>query len=123
MTLGELIDTLKAADQGVVCKMGFSRPHSYRGYYDQLAFEPTDNAKVSEMLKCAEESLGKEFTGYKGGEYTMDKHTDVWLAHYGNSGEMLSPLAIAFMLGGGEPPKKVCPACDGVGKVPFSYRS
>lgn len=117
MTLGELIEQLEAADQGVVCKLGFKRPHSYRGFYEQLGFEPAENVKVSDMLAVAKEAVGKTYEGWKGGDYTMDKHTDVWLSHVGSSGDALSPLAVAFMIGGGDPPKVKCYRCDGSGRV------
>lgn len=41
---------------------------------------------TSEFLKMLKETVGKEFTGYKGGEFTMDENTPIWVANYGNSG-------------------------------------
>jgi hypothetical protein len=100
MTLGQLIETLeKVADKSQAVKLGFGRPHSYRGYYDQLAFEPKENVTVAEMLKDAKESLGETFMGYKGGYFTMDKYTDVWLANYGSCGEGIGPVLLSLMIG------------------------
>ena len=99
MTLGELIHVLKAAKQDLVCVHGFSDPHSYRGYYEQLAFEPTPNTTVAEMLTFAQDALGSTYSGYKGGEYTMGEHTDVWLACYGCTGEAITSLTLEYMLG------------------------
>lgn len=100
--LGELIDALKAVvDQNpdAVVPDGFCNPHSYRGYYEQLAFEPAQNVRVRDMLLDAEHALGSTFQGWKGGDYTMDEHTDCWLAHRGDSdGEMLGPLLLRLML-------------------------
>lgn len=99
MTLGELIERLKKENPDNIVKLGFHSPHSYRGYYDELAFETKRDVRVGDMLAAAESSLGKEFTGYKGGEYTMGPHTDVHLAEYGNTGEPLGELLLEYMLG------------------------
>lgn len=99
MYLKELIEALEAADQSHVCQIGFSCPHSYRGYYDQLAFEPAHNVPVSEMLADAKRSLGATFTGYKGGEYEIREYTECWLANYGCCGETIGPYLLTFMLG------------------------
>jgi hypothetical protein len=40
MYLTNLIAFLEKYDPAQVVPVGFHRPHSYRGYYDQLAFEP-----------------------------------------------------------------------------------
>lgn len=34
----------------------------------------------------------KEFTGWKGGEFTMDESTPVWVANAGNSGNTGLPM-------------------------------
>lgn len=66
---------------------------SWRGSYAELALDFTgyDNSnkrpmKVPDFLKMLKDTVGKEFTGYKGGEFVMSKHTPVWVANYGNSG-------------------------------------
>ena len=98
MYLKELIETLEKVDGDMVVPHGFGNPHSYRGYYDQLAFEPEENVTVGQMLKDAQDSLGKTFEGYKGGDFTMDEYTDVWLAEYGSCGEGLGPTLLSYML-------------------------
>lgn len=55
MTLGELIKRLEKYDQDSWVGNGISSPHSYRGFYDQVAaaaavFELAPSMKVSEML-------------------------------------------------------------------------
>jgi hypothetical protein len=40
---------------------------------------------VSEWISVLKESVGKTFTGYKGGDFTMGKGTPVYLAENGNS--------------------------------------
>lgn len=91
MTLGELIDRLENVsdkDKGVITSggtyaAGFS---SYRGYYEELAIVPSiDNwQNVTEFLQHAKDAVGKTFTGWKGGEYLMDRDNPLWLAAPGH---------------------------------------
>lgn len=85
MNLRDLINQLQSIEPDIVFPLGFCNPHSYRGFYDQLAFEPTKNVTVAEMLKDALSALGTTYEGYKGGEYRMGGSTIVWLAEYGSS--------------------------------------
>lgn len=89
-TLGALIEWLKYADQDAILLFGFGSPHSYRGYYEDLAFTPVMGAKVAYMLAHAKEALGKEFHGYKGGKFTMKESTDCWVATNGELGVPIS---------------------------------
>lgn len=98
MTLGELIAMLSRHDPNKVVRCGFGAPHSYRGYYEQLAFEPMERVRVGDMLADATSALGATFEGYKGGEYRMDEETDCWLAFWGMSGEMLGSRLLGYML-------------------------
>ncbi|MGW7087583.1 hypothetical protein ACWGH2_29360 [Streptomyces sp. NPDC054871] len=99
MTLAELITALEAADPSRVVPHGFNNPHSYRGYYDELAFEPARDITVREMLDAARSALYTTFQGYKGGDYVMHGHTDVWLSEHGTaSGDTLSAPLLEFML-------------------------
>jgi hypothetical protein len=43
------------------------------------------NPTVAEWIDILKEAVGKTFTGYKGGDFTMGKGTPVYLAEYGNS--------------------------------------
>jgi hypothetical protein len=103
MTLGELIEALEASDAAKVVARGFAKPHSYRGYYDELAFEPAANVTVGDMLADARSALDATFEGYKGGLFTMQDFTDCWLAEYGCCGETIGPLLLKFMLTGVDP--------------------
>ena len=82
MNLGRLIERLEAADQNLICSVGFDNAYSYRGYYAHLAFHPAKNILVSDMLKLALTCVGKEFHGYKGGLYTMNFRTEVYLCEH-----------------------------------------
>ena len=98
MVLEDLIEELEKANPDIVCKVGFNNPHSYRGYYDQLAFEPVEDITVGEMLEAAKEALGSTYTGWKGGEYTMSEYTDCHLANRGNTGEELGATLLKLMI-------------------------
>lgn len=99
MMLSELIAALKVENPNQLVPVGFGEPHSYRGYYDELAFEPVEDTTVGEMLEAAKSALGKTFEGYKGGDYVMGEYTTVWLAWYGSTGEGLGAVLLSFMLG------------------------
>lgn len=98
MSLQDLIDALREADPDAVLRRGFRHPHSYRGHYERLAFEPAGNVPVREMLRDAESALGQTFEGYKGGDFKMGPYTSVYLAEYGCCGEELGPLLLSHML-------------------------
>ena len=92
MTLGKLIDALSAlpGDRKI---SGVGGPDSYRGYYRDLAFEPDESERtVAEVLQECSDCMGREFTGYKGGEFLMGERTPVWIAEYGSSGERIMSL-------------------------------
>jgi hypothetical protein len=101
MTLGELIEALEEKynqDPGYVAKLGFAYPHSYRGFYDALAFEPVENISLHEMLNEAQSAPGKTFVGYKGGDFLMDSYSDVYLAKHYHVGEEIGPTFLKFIL-------------------------
>ena len=62
---------------------------SWRGSYEELALNYETEGKymsVTAFYNMLTETVGKTFHGYKGGEYVMNKHTPIWVANYGNSG-------------------------------------
>lgn len=84
MTLGQLIAELeKLPPERTV--VGFGDPHSYRGYYSDLAFKPIeDEITVIHLLTiCREECMGQKFQGYKGGDFYMTAETPVWISDWG----------------------------------------
>lgn len=97
MRLGELIEYLENIDQHLVVKKGFCNPHSYRGHYEELAFQPTENITVGRMLEFAKSALGNTYTGYKGGNFKMDEYTDCYIANYGECGETIGKLLLDYM--------------------------
>jgi len=101
MDLQELIDALAAADQEHVAPIGFGYAMSYRGVYSCVAFTPKKNVTVRAMLGNARSALGETFTGYKGGEYTMQEDTDCYIAEYGcGGGDKIGPVLVAYITGG-----------------------
>lgn len=99
LTLGRLIARLREEpDQSKRLKLGFTYPHSYRGFYEQLAFEPAENVTVAEMLAIAESSLGGTFHGWKGGDYVMGEYTETWIAERGCEGETLGAVLLDLLL-------------------------
>lgn len=94
LTLGELLLKLESIDDSdvpVYFDFEYLRPAgigSWRGSYSELAlsFASEGRMSVDELLTLLKEAVGKEYTGYKGGEFIMSKHTPIWVANYGNSG-------------------------------------
>lgn len=96
MQLRPLTEFLKALPQNAVVKNGFGHAHSYRGYYDQIAFTPVPEARIGDMVRFAEEALGAVYTGYKGGSYTMREYTECWIAEWGDTVDYpIHPLEMA----------------------------
>lgn len=98
MQLSELIEELKKHDPNKIVEKGFHNPHSYRGYYSELAFEPAANVKVGLMLQLAKDALNQTFEGYKGGDFTMKEHSDVYIANWGDCGEEIGHSLLEYML-------------------------
>jgi hypothetical protein len=92
MTLGKLVDKLSNLPPDMMVN-GFESPHSYRGYYHDLAFEPLDETiTVERALEIARSCMGEIFEGYKGGEYQMGRKTPIWIALHGRSGLKIKEL-------------------------------
>lgn len=97
MTLDEFIAALEHADplSSVYFEFACCEPtefDSYRGFYDHLAlgFAGDYGARgqtVADLLEKARKALGAEFTGWKGGDYTMHGDTPLWVANPGNTGD------------------------------------
>lgn len=92
MTLGRLITTLEIMPSDTYVD-GLNSPHSYRGYYEDLAFERTGGTvKAGTLLADCKKAMGKVFCGYKGGDFVMGELTPIWVADYGCCGEKLIEL-------------------------------
>lgn len=99
MTLRQLTEALERKDQDEKVRFDFVyfRPThftSYRGDYAQLAIGYTNEyndvrypeLSVADLVKMCQEANGKEYMGYKGGDYTMHDNTLVWVANPDEAG-------------------------------------
>lgn len=101
LTLGELIEFLEQPlDTNARRVFGFKAPHSYRGYCNELAFEPTTIVPIEFMLDEAKSAIGRNFEG--GGRMTVD--TLVWIAEPNrhSPGDLKITKELLFLLFGGE---------------------
>jgi hypothetical protein len=95
LLLGEMILKLEAVkDQSkpLFIDLMDKRPTdigSWRGSYCELSIGTEggdkENPTVRDWIKRLKQTIGKTFTGYKGGDFLMGKNTPVWLAEYGES--------------------------------------
>lgn len=91
MTLGKMTDRLALLPPETLIE-GSASPHSYRGYYCDLAFEPSDNRNritASVALALCKGAMGEVFQGYKGGDFQMGRNTPLWLSNYGRTGQKI----------------------------------
>lgn len=104
MTLREFIRALERQEPDDPVKIDFvhfgpTTFDSYRGYYEQLALgynecgrmsprgdESYQYPTVAKLLEHARETLGREFTGWKGGNYVMHGDTVLWISNPGETG-------------------------------------
>ena len=62
----------------------FHEAMSYRGYYEQVCFEPCEKVTLDKLFEQVNRALGEMFYGYKGGEYYFHCDTPVWINYYGH---------------------------------------
>lgn len=102
LSLGQLIEQLETVqNKSVNVEYDFgtaipTRLASWRGIYAELALgyrlsgydnrEQSTPVTVKSLLKELKEAIGYTYEGWKGGDYTMDENTPIWIANPGNSG-------------------------------------
>jgi hypothetical protein len=98
MRLAGLIEALAALPPDLPVYIGdepAGQLGSYRGYYNQLTIYRAGGrghggdatpVTVAELLTDARDADGQIFTGYKGGDFTMDLETPVWASDYSETG-------------------------------------
>lgn len=89
-TVGELLIALDPFPENLVVRFSDgSYPGefmSYRGYYDHVAIDRSPNTKMlGEFRKQVRDVIGQTLEGYKGGSFTMDRYTPVWVSEYGDA--------------------------------------
>lgn len=88
MRLGELSDIVSQWDDNdFVFSSAFDSCHSYRGYYYEVAFAPSDSVSVAQVKAVVDSACNDTFEGWKGGEYTYDADTPCNLAFDGCTGD------------------------------------
>lgn len=95
LTLGKIIKLLELEKPDNECHFDFcgfypSKLSSWRGVYAHLAFEYKDRQQgkvpiVADVLLMCRNAIGKTFTGWKGGDFTMDESTPLWVSNSGDA--------------------------------------
>lgn len=98
MVLDDLIELLEWFPRERVVLNGIGNPHSWRGDYNELAFEPIGKTSVGDILDAATSAHGATFEGWKGGEYKMDGGTTIHIEHEGNYSDNDTALKMLFDL-------------------------
>lgn len=100
MTLGKMLRALDGCDENMPVVFDGADSgspggeYSYRGYYSDLSFEPSDNpVTVAEFKKQCSRALGATYEGYKGGDFVMANDTPLWCAAYGRCGNAVTDLS------------------------------
>lgn len=83
MKLKHVIEMLEKYPSDRKVANGFGNPHSWRGSYDELAFEPVTDTTVGRMLADAKSAIGEVYQGWKGGDYLMGLETSVNIDYQG----------------------------------------
>ena len=101
MNIKELINTLEKFSPYELLHNIPCSPHSYRGYYEQLAFERSgEDGTVGDFLILLDSCVGETFEGYKGGDFLMTLSSVVNIADYGNTGGEIEGVYIKDSGGG-----------------------
>lgn len=84
MNLGELkVRFNDPTNDEFVFTNGFNAPHSYRGIYADVAFEPARNVTLGEIKRVIARADAETFMGWKGGEYAYGDDARCHLAYEG----------------------------------------
>lgn len=99
LTLGELEDKIQQFndDEKFVLSNGVyltGEFDSYRGYYEDLYFEFSNEDQGFNTIGQLKETINKAYEqgimeGYKGGEFPIQDNTLVWVSTYSCSGDMI----------------------------------
>ena len=96
ITVGELIRILENLPKNSLVD-NLIKPHSYRGWYEHLAFQRADGKRPAvDLLQECRECVGRDFYGYKGGTYTCTENTPVWVANNGETGAELTNIGVSI---------------------------
>jgi hypothetical protein len=95
MTVGKMIEVLSVQEDKTevyfdFCLVNPTGLSSYRGYYEDVAIgwsEDADSMTAKQLLEAFKAANGKTQQGYKGGTYTVNDDTAVWVANWGRTGD------------------------------------
>lgn len=98
ISLGEIIEAFAKIPRDRILPIGLHKPHSFRGDYADLAFEPAYDVSAGDVLDTLQSCIGQAFEGYKGGHYTMDENSWCFISEYGTSaGDRIGPILLHFL--------------------------
>ncbi len=99
LSIGEMLDKLNKFKDDEQITFTNEKFHdgtfdSYRGYYEDMyiGWSNSDNGAntVGSLKDTLITALNQgEMYGYKGGDFSIDRDTLVWMAEYGNTGDMI----------------------------------
>jgi hypothetical protein len=99
MNIRDIIAYVSPYPREMRLKRGFTNPHSYRGYYEELGVVWAPNVSIGEMIDMFQGAIGSTYQGWKGGDYTMDEKRDVFVVHgVGETGEPVSTWMLRVLL-------------------------
>lgn len=99
MTIGDLLDALSFLNDNVyILNINLKEHGSDRGDYCDFFvghYEKGDHYTVGEFKEFLRNRvIGREFHGYKGGEFLMDENSTIRLGWYGDSGDHLDGILV-----------------------------
>lgn len=96
MSLGMVLVYLRSLPPGTLVSK-FIDAHSYRGYYECIGVQPTnETTTAAESIDFFKSINGQTYFGWKGGEFRMRHASRVFIASEGSCGK---PMTIQALLG------------------------
>lgn len=109
LTIGELLKKIEKYEDGTPFKFTCDRFlddefDSYRGYYDDMYLGYSDKDEgyntIGHLKRILEEALKQgTMVGYKGGDFSIDGGTLLWLSSYGMSSDGLMLVEVVEING------------------------
>lgn len=88
---GSALPTGLSSWRGVYAELAIN--YSFNGYGDMVGYKKEDLSTfepkpptVTEFLKMIKGAIGKTYTGWKGGDFEMDRDTPLWVSNDGDVG-------------------------------------
>ena len=94
MELRRLIERLEIEDPDRIVRYGFTNPHSFCGFEEDIAFTVRQYIRVGDMLTCARNALGSTFISHRGVAHIATARTSVWTTE----GTLITDILLDFIL-------------------------